>query len=338
MKFHKKETAKQLVRKLYRWLVYFRITDDNPYGYELEYITQVMLSTEKYLEVVSEHTDLSEILSPLWPSTNENKLADKLKIIARLIAGGLNTPIYIVNLGGFDTHASQVDSGATHTAKHADLLKYVSEASRAFQDELKLQHKEDDVLSLIYSKFGRRVASNKSDGTDHGTAFPMMLFGSQVNPLVFGSNPIIPEEVEKKTNVEMDIDFRSVYASILHHWFNVSANEINSILFDEFVILPILKSTVDIDNEFTNPSGLTLMPIYPNPVKNSAKIQFTSNGGRISLMLYSIQGQAIKVLFDKNITKGSHSVPFSSSGVTPGNYLVVLQNSSDRVSRKISIQ
>lgn len=255
---------------------------DTPYGYELEYITQVMLSTEKYLEVVSEKAELSNSLSSLWPVEKTNKLADKLKIIARLIAGGLNTPIYVVNLGGFDTHASQVEAGATDTGKHADLLNYVSEAAKAFQDELRIQNKEDDVISLIYSEFGRRVASNKSDDTDHGAAFPMMLFGSQVNPAVFGANPVIPEEVEKKTNVEMDIDFRSVYASILHHWFNVSFDEIKDILFDEFEILPILKSTAKTENE-SSKNNLKLMPVYPNPIKHSANINFESNAGRISL-------------------------------------------------------
>lgn len=311
---------------------------DTPYGYELEYITQVMLSTEKYLEVVSEHAELSESLSPLWPDANSNKLADKLKIVARLISGGLQTPIYIVNMGGFDTHANQVISGATHTGKHADLLKYVSDASQAFQDELRIQNKEDDVLSLIYSEFGRRVASNKSDGTDHGAAFPMMLFGSQVNPTVFGSNPVIPEEVEKKTNVDMEVDFRSVYASILHHWFNVDTGDIDSILYHEFETLPILKSLTDIANINSNNKTIQLMPIFPNPVKNSARIQFKSQGGKISLKLYTIQGQVIKVILNNEYYKGIHNVNFSSKGLTRGNYLLVLENGLERTSQKVTVQ
>lgn len=311
---------------------------DTPYGYELEYVTKVMLSTEKYLEVVSEVSELSESSSQLWPEAKANSLADKLKIVARLIAGGLTTPIYIVNLGGFDTHASQVVAGETHTGKHADLLQKVSEASLAFQDELKQYGKEDDVLSLIYSEFGRRVGSNKSDGTDHGAAFPMMLFGSQVNPSVFGENPIIPEEVEKKTNVKMKVDFRSVYASILHHWFDVDDSEIKNILFNEFEILPILKSSVDVSELNNKSEELKLLPVYPNPIKNTSEIQFSSVDGRVSLKLYSLSGQLVKVLMDKSVTEGNQSLIFSRDGLANGNYLLVLQNKNTKDSQIISLQ
>lgn len=311
---------------------------DTPYGYELEYITKVMLSTEKYLEVVAEVTEFSESSSPLWPEANENKLADKLKIVAQLIAGGLSTPIYIVNLGGFDTHASQVEAGATHTGKHAELLQYVSEASSAFQDELKRHDKEDDVLSLIYSEFGRRVGSNKSDGTDHGAAFPMMLFGSRVNPMVFGENPVIPEEVEPKTNVPMAIDFRSVYASILHHWFEVDDSEIKNILFEEFEILPILKSTLDIPDTSGQSEALKIQPVYPNPIKDSAQIQFSTQGGHVSMKLYSLSGQVVRILLNKKVIEGNQQLTFSRNGLANGQYLLVLQNGTDKDSQIISLQ
>lgn len=311
---------------------------DTPYGKELEYVTQVMISTEKYLEAISDVSDLSESLSTLWPEVNQNRLADKLKIVARLVAGGLETPIYIVNLGGFDTHANQVDPDSTDTGKHADLLKQVSEATQAFQNELKLQNKENDVLSLVYSEFGRRVASNTSNGTDHGEAFPMLLFGSQVNPVVFGQNPLIPEEVEKKTNVKMEIDFRSVYASILHHWFNVDSSAINNILFNEFEILPILKSTVQVSEKYYNTNGLKMMSVYPNPIKNSAEIQFASEGGQVSLKLFTITGRTSKVLLNKKVPKGSQFVSFSRKGLAAGSYVLVLQNGTKQVSQTISIQ
>jgi uncharacterized protein (DUF1501 family) len=311
---------------------------DTPYGYELKYIAQVMQSTEKYLEVVTEIANNSEIVSPLWPEENTNSLAEKLKIVARLIAGGLNTPIYIVNLGGFDTHANQVVAGETHTGKHADLLRYVSDATLAFQDELKRHSKEDNVLTLIYSEFGRRVGSNKSDGTDHGAAFPMMLQGNQVNPTVWGQNPVIPEEVEKKTNVEMEVDFRSVYASILYHWFKVDISEINHILFEEFEILPILKTTVDVNDTAYTKDELEFEGIFPNPIRNAAKIKISSQAGRASLRMYSLSGKLVQVIFDKKMESGKHTISFNRNGMPAGQYLLLLENGNSKVSQMISIQ
>jgi uncharacterized protein (DUF1501 family) len=309
---------------------------ETPYGFELKYVAQIMKSTEKYLNVVSETADLSETLSTHWPENNS--LADRLKIVARLINGGLETPIYIVNKGGFDTHSGQVVSGRTETGKHADLLKIVSQAVYAFQDELKLHNKEDDVISLIYSEFGRRIASNKSFGTDHGEAYPMMLFGSQVNPTVFGENPTIPEQVEKRANVPMKIDFRSVYASILNQWFGVTKTDIKTILFDDFEFLPILKSTVSTNHIPNNSDKVKIQPVFPNPVTNQAQIEFFTTGGRVSLELFTYEGKKIKNIISGKFPRGNQYITFSRKGLENGQYLLVLQNNTKRTTQKLIIQ
>lgn len=309
---------------------------NTPYGHELEYVTQVMLSTEKYLEIVAEKAELSSNISTFWPETGNNSLADKLKIVARLISGGLQTPIYVVNLGGFDTHANQVIPGAHHTGKHADLLKMVSEAVYAFQDELKLQNKEDNVLSLVYSEFGRRIASNDSDGTDHGAAFPMMLFGSKANPIVYGSNPVIPEEVEKKTNLKMETDFRRVYSSILSQWFNVDDSEINSILFNNYESIPILKSSVGIHSDISTPINKSVS-IYPNPIVDDAIISFESETGLVILHLYSLKGELISKIIERKIHQGKHTLSFSRKGINNGQFILVYQNNGNKTSLPVTI-
>lgn len=310
---------------------------DTPYGRELKYVTQVMLSTEKYLKVISETAELSSSISSFWPDAGNNSLADKLKIVARLISGGLETPIYVVNLGGFDTHANQVVPGAHHTGKHADLLKTVSEATFAFQDELKLQSKEDDVLSLVYSEFGRRIASNDSDGTDHGAAFPMILMGSKVNPTVYGKNPVIPEEVEKKTNLKMETDFRSVYSSILSQWFELGETEINKILFNNYESIPILKSTVSANTNL-NVSRLTKnLSVYPNPVSNYATINFDGDAGMGIIGIYSLKGEIIKILMERKINKGQQSITFSNKDIKTGQYLLVFQNNKKKATIPVTI-
>ncbi len=309
---------------------------DTPFGYELKYISQVMQSTEKYLKVVSAAADLSEIRSIQWPENNS--LAEKLKIVAQLISGGLSTPIYIVNMGGFDTHSGQVVAGDTATGKHAELLQSLSQAVYAFQDELKLQKREDDVISMIYSEFGRRIASNKSYGTDHGEAYPIMLFGSLVNPTVFGENPTIPKTVEKRTNVPMKIDFRSVYASILNQWLGVKTTDIKTILFDDFEILPILKSTVATGDISAPVKTIAIQTISPNPVTNQAQITFKTSGGKINLRLFSYSGKEIRTIASGNFEAGKHTLVFSRNQLKSGQYVLVLESNSERTTQKLTIK
>ncbi len=310
---------------------------DTPYGYELEYISQIMLSTEKYLEVVGEAVDKATNLSTLYPEPGENRLADKLKIVAQLIAGGLTTPVYIVNLGGFDTHANQVVGGETTTGEHAELLNYVSEAMNAFQDDLEKLQIQDNVLSLVYSEFGRRIKSNKSNGTDHGEAYPMMILGSQANSIVYGENPEIEDEVENKANVPYQVDFRSVYTSILKYWFEVEDNDITDVLFKKFGLIPILKGITYAD-DYWHLNELKIFPVSPNPVTNHAKIFFASPGGKVTLKLVNTSGQQIRVLLNKDVPGGSQSIDFYKNGLRKGHYLLVLQSWDETVSHPILIQ
>lgn len=315
-----------------------QVFPETPYGFELKYIAQIMESTEKYLQVISEAANLSVSKSSLWSSAGSNSLADKLKIVARLIGGGLTTPVYMVNMGGFDTHSDQVEADEKEKGQHAVLLKNFSKAVNAFLDELKLQGKADDVIGLTFTEFGRRIASNSSNGTDHGEAFPMILFGNSINPVIRGENPVIPEEVKSGANVPMKIDFRSVYASVLFHWFKLDEMQITDILFDEFEIFPILKSTVSNDTERRNDEELKISSVHPNPVSENAEIRFYSKGGKIALKLYNSEGKELKILFNGQTTTGNHSVRFSGKGLSPGQYFLVIQNKSNRNTFPVSIR
>ncbi|MEY4892602.1 MAG: hypothetical protein RIQ34_1214, partial [Bacteroidota bacterium] len=126
------------------------------------------------------------------PVPNTPALADQLKIVARLVKGGLKTRVYMVSFGGFDTHSVQVNSADTTTGSHATLLQRVSDAIRAFQEDLKFLGIEDRVVGMTFSEFGRRIKSNSSSGTDHGAAAPMFLFGKSVEAGMLGVNPTLP--------------------------------------------------------------------------------------------------------------------------------------------------
>ncbi len=161
-------------------------------------------------------------------------LPAQLKIVARLIKGGLKTRVYWVSMGGFDTHATQVGTDHT-TGVHANLLKELSDSIATFQSDLLQMGLEDRVTGITYSEFGRRIMSNASAGTDHGTAAPMFVFGKKVQGGVIGTNPIIPTGTALTVNsqVPMQYDYRAVYQSLLRGWFCLSDTDSNAVLGEQ---------------------------------------------------------------------------------------------------------
>jgi uncharacterized protein (DUF1501 family) len=161
-------------------------------------------------------------------------LPAQLKIVARLIKGGLKTRVYWVSMGGFDTHISQVVATNKATGTHANLLKELSESITTFQTDLGLMGLEDRVTGLTYSEFGRRIMSNASAGTDHGVAAPMFVFGKKVAGGLIGTNPVIPSGSALTVNsqVAMQYDFKAVYQSVLRGWFCLSDADANTVLGD----------------------------------------------------------------------------------------------------------
>lgn len=300
---------------------------ETPFGKELEYIAGVMQRTEVYLDGIAEAAALADNQSALYPETGNN-LSNQLKIVARLIAGGLKTQVYVVSLGGWDTHANQIEAGIPEGGRHGDLLSKLSDALVAFQDDLKLLGVEDDVMGLVFTEFGRRIMSNASLGTDHGTSWPAILFGSQVNPKILGSNPVIPELVDKKDNLPMQYDFRSLYASLFTSWFEAGEESVSQLLFDSFETLPILKEPVTGQEQFLNGEA----GIYPNPVKDNARVRFVSGGGKCSLVLYSSGGQQLRTLMNRRLGAAPHTIHLDLSGIAPGSYYLVVADGTGRFS------
>ena len=124
-------------------------TDTAPnskYGKELAYIRLVNEQTNVYTKAIKAASDKGENLSTKYPTgLRPSSLSEQLKIVARLISGGLKTKVYMVSLGGFDTHASQVDAMDHKVGSHANLLETLSNAIGAFQDDLKLLSLDDKV-------------------------------------------------------------------------------------------------------------------------------------------------------------------------------------------------
>ncbi len=298
-------------------------------GYELEYIRRVAHQSNEYGQAVKAAAEKGSNKSDKYPDANQNRLADQLKIVAQLISGGLKTRVYVVSLGGFDTHASQVDTtGGNETGSHANLLGQVSEAITAFQDDLELLGLDDRVLGMTFSEFGRRISANFSYGTDHGTAAPMFVFGKHAKGGITGSNPQIGSDVTVGDNLEMQYDFRQVYSTILEDWFCLPKNDVQTVMLDDFDRLSILNdacSVTSAQRERQRRSGNAWVMNYPNPFTHSTTIKFASEGDHVIVELLDVQGRYIRTLADGVYPSGEHTVRLDASDLTAGTYYCMYQ-------------
>ncbi|MFM7218061.1 MAG: DUF1501 domain-containing protein, partial [Bacteroidota bacterium] len=303
---------------------------NNRYGHELTYIRQVSQQSQAYSGVILQAAANVTQQSSAYPAPGSNTLADQLKIVARLIAGGLKTKIYLVSMGGFDTHSLQTDASNTTTGVHATLVGRISDAIAAFMDDLDFLNVSDRVVGMTFSEFGRRIRSNGSYGTDHGSGAPMFVFGSQVQPGMIGTNPLIPSSVSVNDNVAMQFDFRSVYASLLNQWLCVPASDLQQILLQNFQTLPIIDSaacTVGID-ELAKAAGENLIYNYPNPFVSRTRISYISKGGHTAVQVFDAEGRIVKTLVDAIHTPGNYELDFENEGNGAGIYHLRLQNES----------
>lgn len=311
---------------------------NTPAGHELTYIRLVAQQTDKYSTSIKNAAAKAANKSTLYPSSG-NPLADQLKIVARLVAGGLKTPVYMVNIGGFDTHASQVNTtGGTETGAHATLLQRVSEAIAAFQDDLKLLGVDDKVAGMTFSEFGRRIKSNAGLGTDHGAAAPLIVFGKGVNPGIIGNSPTIPTTVSVNDNVPMQNDFRSVYTSVLTDWFELSAGEVNAAMLNTYNVLPIFrKSANSVSETEVLTGGLQLKQNYPNPAATATEIEFFTEGGYTLLKLYDNTGREVATITEGNMGYGKQNVQLNVADLPAGNYYYQIRNGNHQQTRTMVV-
>jgi uncharacterized protein (DUF1501 family) len=309
---------------------------NTPAGHELTFLRLVAQQTQEYSAVIKAAADKATNLSTLYPTAGQNSLADQLKIVAQLIAGGLKTKVYMVSLGGFDTHAQQVVSGATDTGNHAKLLSQISVAVNAFQDDLKKLNVADRVLGMTFSEFGRRIISNNSLGTDHGAAAPLFLFGTQVNGGLLGTNPAIPANSTVNDNIPMQYDFRSIYATILKNWFGVSDVELSNTMLNTYPTLSFINTTNTgiSEQHLLDQSSVTT---YPNPCSEYTTIRFDSKGGLIRLSLFNAQGQLLEVINEATYPMGAIETKVTTSHLSAGIYYYQIQQGNAQVMKNFVV-
>lgn len=320
------------------------ITDPSPnndYGNELTFLRLMKDQSNVYRQTIQTAFNVPLSAAVTYPASN--KLADQLKIVAKLINGGLKTPVYIVNHPNtHDTHDYQVTTADKTLGSQATNLTILSQAIGAFQQDLELMGKDDKVAGMTFSEFGRRIKSNASFGTDHGSAAPVMFFGSALNtsptavagtqyPVagMIGASPNLPLSASTSDQVPMQFDYRQLYSSVMQDWLCMTEAEVTQVLGTNFAKLPIfnnvLLSTVDFDA-----AQYQDISVYPNPCTDGnltirlpqistdyVNVSLLSmNGVLVKSASYKMQGQELQLQYEQLATDSIYILHIDWNGTS----------------------
>ena len=148
-----------------------------------------------------------------------NPFAKQLKTTATFINSHVNSKVYFVSMGGFDTHNSQ-------NKRQEKLLDIYSNSIEVFVNDLKKNDTFKDTLILTFSEFGRRVKQNGSEGTDHGTANNVFIIGENLKKQGFYNNAPNLADLDTNGDLKYAVDFREIYATVLDKWLEVNSESI----------------------------------------------------------------------------------------------------------------
>jgi hypothetical protein len=329
---------------------------DSPYYKELKWILGLEDKTKSYAKRLSQQYKTGQTMDKgiVYPEkypfnapegSQQNQLSHQLKVVANLLSGGCQTKVFLVKVGGFDTHADQVETYNPTMGSHAALMYHISTAMNAFQQDLRARGYENEVLTVTTSEFGRQVASNASYGTDHGTGAPLFIFGRGVQAGVVGTNP----DLTKRT-VEMQYDYREVFGSIMRDWMLVSDTQLEVIFpglvsngihkgveGEAFQTLPLAQRTITGSEGFIS-DRFRLEDCYPNPAKDSTTIVFHVNSAyNVTVDLYTQKGEKVRSLVNGLYPVGEHKIAVDLTGLPAGTYIYELKSGFFKEAKKLVI-
>lgn len=280
------------------------LPDNCYYGDQIGFLRSILNVTYKYASPIKDAYSSSS--NSVTYSNND--LSRQLAIVARLIKGNLGTKMYMVTMEGFDTHENQNND-------HPKLMNNLANALNEFYADLKSANKDNEVLSMTFSEFGRRVSENNG-GTDHGTAAPVMLFGPALNGNGFlGKDPDL-QDLDLNGNLKHGTDFRSIYATLLESWLCLNPNTVDQILGDYYERMPDIGidcMNVGANDVFADQSIQHL--IRPNNQGGFTVEYFLPRSEHVNVDVFTIMGQKIASLVDGNQQLGKHQVEFNHSNI-----------------------
>ena len=303
----------------------------NCYGDELTFLRTVANSTFIYSEAIKQAFDASA--NSVQYTTNSD-LGNQMALVARLIKGNLGTRLYMVSIDGFDTHDNQADL-------HQNLLTDIAISVRALFEDLGTAGMEEKVMAMTFSEFGRRIEQNASNGTDHGTSAPLMVFGGCIEENGFiGAFPDL-QNPDIYGNLQFETDFRAIYATVLEGWLGVEGAVIDNLMgrrFDRIDALGLNCSTsTPID---PNLSGVfSHQALYNRPAGELVIRYHLPSTSPVKIDLIDMKGQVVRPIWNDRMPIGNHEVkiPYRSWRIPAGVYVYRIEAMGRLESRTVSL-
>ncbi len=275
--------------------------DDCHYGDQVGYMRTVANNVFTYAGKIKEAYDRSESSASM--DYQDDDLGKQLAVVARLLKGNLGTKVYMVSIGGFDTHAEQKED-------HQRLMTSVAKNVKVFYEDLAASQLDKAVLSMTFSEFGRRIEENGSLGTDHGASAPVMFFGGEL-----GSNHItgaLPDIANPDVygNLRNEYDFRQLYATVLENWLGVDPMLVDDVIGGQFTRVEdlIYKCGVNTSTEDILAQRIDHHVRYGQD--GNIEIVYSLQGAsKVKVDLFDIAGRFVTTLSTGNQSEGQHFVP-----------------------------
>ena len=297
------------------------------HGAQIEFVRNLANQTFRYADVI--RTSYENAQNSL--EYTSSSLANQLAIVARLIKGGLRTSLYMVTLNGFDTHANQPN-------QHMNLLRALSSNVKEFFADLKSSGNDKRVLAMTTSEFGRRPQQNASNGTDHGAAAPLFVFGPEVNGAdIIGQHPDM-NDLDMAGNLKHGIDFRQLYRTLLTEWLCFPDSEAGDILGREFESLDLgfnctTTRTVDPVAVISEIGMITHHLRHFTFTVDAAKAVYSK------VKVYDIQGREVVRLYRGILNSGLNKFDLNTSdyNMAAGMYVFAVKAGSRLITRKFVV-
>ncbi len=303
---------------------------DCVYGDKLLFMRATTNTTIRYSSVIND----AYMASSNSSSYSDEALAKQLAIVARLIKGNLGTKVYMVTLDGFDTHANQVDDQRA-------LLEDLSDSIKNFYDDLAATGMDDKVLTMTISEFGRRPYENGSNGTDHGAASPVMLFGAGLDGNGFVGNHPNLTEWDADGNLIPTSDFRDIYSTVLTEWFCLDPSVVSNILLNQTYQTLDMGITCQFlsNTDFSDTTRFVHIPIYQND-RTLIEINMP-NTANVDIRLYDLMGREVGSLENKILYPGKYSIDVKEkikTRLSYGQYIYRISTGGQFYSKSIQIR
>lgn len=328
--------------------------NDCMYGDQLKFLRGVANTTYEYSGLIHEAYERGQN----QVEYQDNGFARQLALLARLIKGNLGTKVYMISLGGFDTHGNQ-------PLAHQRLMSTLSIAVNNFYEDIAYTQQDDKVLSMTFSEFGRRIFENGSNGTDHGKAAPTLFFGSGLNGSAFvGDHPTL-EDPDGRGNLEYTMDFRDLYATVLAEWlcvdiplveqhlldhpyspvdlgFNCSGVDFPDIAYDSDPFTPPTAPGEEAADPDTDPNLLDAVvhkPYYPTDSTPHIYLEMPFSA-HVDIQLYNILGQRVGTVYNEMMMEGATEINIREripEQLATGKYIYRINIRNKKMSKSVMV-